>query len=263
MPQIQVLRQALECHSSALPTELRPQGFPAQLGSTEAELAPQGRRPGKIQMLGNRLDIGMEAWMSRRQSLLPFASPKNGHATCSYSDPKTGSKNQEGRSEGKEREEPFATQKVNANRVKSQTYAVVDATTWLSPFADAYCDRTGGLFPFAKAARTLRILTKAHPSAEVVAAWRRYLAETEVTWISVARFAETYGHWSGAVADPPRRRRPTADERKLEAIRRSDELFDRLTRGAHGPERGEANREQPGDALPAGLVGGANGFVRH
>jgi len=203
--------------------------------------------------------------MSRppRQVLLPFAPEKNGHATCSYSDPKTGSKNQGGRSEGKEREEPFATQKVNANRVKSRTYAVADATTWLTPFAAAYCDRTGGLFPFEKAARTLRLLTKAHPSAEVVAAWQRYLAETEVTWISVARFAETYGHWSGAVADPPRRRRPTADERKLEAIRRSDELFDRLTRGAHGPERGEADREQPGYALPAGLVGGANGFVRH
>jgi len=57
--------------------------------------------------------------------------------------------------------------------------------------------------------------------------------------------------------------RQTADERKLEAIRRSDELFDRLTRGAHGPERGEANREQPGHALPTGLVGGKAHPFRH
>jgi hypothetical protein len=59
------------------------------------------------------------------------------------------------------------------------------------------------------------------------------------------------------------KRRQTADERKLEAIRRSDELFDRLTRGAHGPERSEADREQPGHALPAGLVGGKAHPFRH
>jgi hypothetical protein len=60
----------------------------------------------------------------------------------------------------------------------------------------------------------------------------------------------------------PRTSRMTADERKLEAIRRSDKLFDNWGEG-HEPERSEADREQPEHALPSRLVGRANDPVRH
>jgi hypothetical protein len=72
------------------------------------------------------------------------------------------------------------------------------------------------------------------------------------------------GGWDDEPTPAPKpHRAPTADERKLEAIRRSDELFERITGGSREPERGEADREQPEHALPAGLVGGTHGPVRH
>jgi len=89
-------------------------------------------------------------------------------------------------------------------------------------------------------------------------AWLEGYQPHPATWLNA-------GGWDDEPLPPVKpRRRPTADERKLEAIRRSDELFDRLIRGeCDGRVGGQENREQPEHALPAGLVGGANGFVRH
>jgi len=74
----------------------------------------------------------------------------------------------------------------------------------------------------------------------------------------------TFRNWlrNAAEKSRPRARQPTADERKLEAIRRSDMLFDNWGEG-HEPERSQANREQPEHALSSRLVGRTNDPVRH
>ena len=84
-------------------------------------------------------------------------------------------------------------------------------------------------------------------------------AHARCDWDAVAR------NWiRNAAALPPKQRagRMTADERKLEAIRRSDKLFDNWGEG-HEPERSQADREQPEHALPSRLVGRTNDPVRH
>jgi hypothetical protein len=74
----------------------------------------------------------------------------------------------------------------------------------------------------------------------------------------------TFRNWlrNAGTKPRPRSRQPTADERKLEAIRRSDMLFDNWGEG-HEPERSQANREQPEHALSSRLVGRTNDPVRH
>jgi hypothetical protein len=90
------------------------------------------------------------------------------------------------------------------------------------------------------------------------AQWAAGYQPHAATWLNA-------GGWDDEPAAAPKPRRPpTADERKLEAIRRSDELFDRLSGGgAHEPERGQADRERLEHAVSAGLVGGAHDHVRH
>jgi hypothetical protein len=105
-------------------------------------------------------------------------------------------------------------------------------------------------------------------AAKIIAAVERLQAEDRAwlegyqphptTWLNA-------GGWDDEPLPPVKPRHPpTADERKLEAIRRSDELFDRLSGGgAHEPERGQADRERFEHEVSAGLVGGAHDHVRH
>ena len=81
--------------------------------------------------------------------------------------------------------------------------------TWLTPFADAWKDRVDGRFAFGKAAPPLKELVADHGSEPVVEAFRVYLEATEPKHLSVARFAETYGQWSGTAKPAGPKQAPT------------------------------------------------------
>lgn len=78
--------------------------------------------------------------------------------------------------------------------------------SWITPYADAWAQRTGGEMPIEPALKPLGKLRKKHGDETVLPAWARYLAETEVRWLSVPTFAAKFGLWSGT-APPPRQAR--------------------------------------------------------
>ena len=79
------------------------------------------------------------------------------------------------------------------------------------------------------------------------------------------RWLKAHGWEDDPVPEPrPAPRHLTADERQLEAIRRSDELFDRLIRGERdGRVGGEEAGQRPGGSVQPIVVGGAHGALRH
>ena len=76
---------------------------------------------------------------------------------------------------------------------------------WITPYCDAWHERTGGEMVVKHALKPLSKLRNLHGDAAVIAAWRRYLEQTEVQFCSVTQFASKYGQWAGT-ADPPRSR---------------------------------------------------------
>jgi hypothetical protein len=73
--------------------------------------------------------------------------------------------------------------------------------TWLSPFGEAWERATDGTFAYSRAAKPLKRLVQRHGAEAVFTAWCAYLRETETTYLSVDRFAGTYGHWAGTVPE--------------------------------------------------------------
>lgn len=68
--------------------------------------------------------------------------------------------------------------------------------TWMTPFADAWCDRYGGDMPIKPAVRPLRALVDEHGADETLRRWTIYLAATEGAYANAARFASTWGEWN-------------------------------------------------------------------
>lgn len=76
------------------------------------------------------------------------------------------------------------------------------ADTWLTPYGKAWEEVTKGTFHYQKAAKFLSPLHEKHGADKTLRALLRYLAETPVDKVSVARFAETFGAWSGDSPQP-------------------------------------------------------------
>lgn len=74
-------------------------------------------------------------------------------------------------------------------------------TTWLTPFGEAWEKATDGTFAYARSSKPLKRLVERHGAEAVFTAWCAYLRETETTYLSVDRFAGTYGHWAGTVPE--------------------------------------------------------------
>lgn len=74
-------------------------------------------------------------------------------------------------------------------------------STWLTPFGEAWERATDGQFAYSRSAKPLRRLVERHGAEAVFTAWCAYLRETETTYLSVDRFAGTYGHWAGTVPE--------------------------------------------------------------
>ena len=71
--------------------------------------------------------------------------------------------------------------------------------TWLSPFGQAWERATNGQFAYSRSSRPLKRLVDRHGAEAVFRAWCAYLGETETQFLSVDRFAGTYGHWAGTI----------------------------------------------------------------
>jgi hypothetical protein len=74
-------------------------------------------------------------------------------------------------------------------------------STWLTPFGEAWERATDGQFAYSRSAKPLKRLVERHGAEAVFGAWCAYLRETETTYLSVERFAGTYGHWAGTVPE--------------------------------------------------------------
>jgi len=93
--------------------------------------------------------------------------------------------------------------------------------TWITRYAEAWRDRTGGEMPLEPSFRPLAKLRAEHGDDIVLPAWLRYLEENEVVYLSAASFAAKFGRWSGEArpATQPRKLHRN-DEAELEYLRR-------------------------------------------
>lgn len=82
-------------------------------------------------------------------------------------------------------------------------------TTWLSPFGAAWKARYGGEPPYGRLGKSLRPLVLKHGEATVLERFTRYLNATDAAYVSVEKFAATWGAWDPIRAVP----KPKARER--------------------------------------------------
>lgn len=82
------------------------------------------------------------------------------------------------------------------------------ADTWLTPFGKAWERATKGVFHYKKAASFLAPIREKHGDEKALKAWLAYLNATPVDRLSVPRFAETFGAWSGDTPPSPPPDRP-------------------------------------------------------
>ena len=68
--------------------------------------------------------------------------------------------------------------------------------SWSAEACDDWAERTAGIAPGGQIGRHLKPVVDACGWDDVRPAWQRYLDETEVQFLSPARFAQTYGRWS-------------------------------------------------------------------
>lgn len=65
--------------------------------------------------------------------------------------------------------------------------------TWISAYADLYNQKQIGVFPYARYARPLRQLETEYGREVTLAAWERYLNQTDKQFVSVHQFARNFG----------------------------------------------------------------------
>jgi hypothetical protein len=68
--------------------------------------------------------------------------------------------------------------------------------TWLTPYVLLWRGFMGGDPPMGIMAKALRMLHEKHGPENVHAAMRRYLLDTEPEYVSLPRFASTFGVWA-------------------------------------------------------------------
>lgn len=103
-----------------------------------------------------------------------------------------------------EEEESKTEERTTATDLPPSAAVTPASRPWNQRACELFIARYGGIAPGARITKALRLLVTKHGEEAVLLAWGRYLDETEAEYVSVERFASTYGHWSGATP-----RRPT------------------------------------------------------
>lgn len=79
--------------------------------------------------------------------------------------------------------------------------------SWITPYADAWKERTGGDMSIEKSLRPLSKIRSAYGDERALRAWRRFLSEEELRFLSAATFAEKFKAWDGPPPRAPSERR--------------------------------------------------------
>ena len=103
------------------------------------------------------------------------------------------------------------------------TNAVAVVAPWSSEACDDWMGRFGGTAPGGPIGKALKPLVTAHGWSEVRTAWQAYLAGAEAEYASAARFASTYGRWSGTVAPGGKESLEDKNRRVIAAYKRPGE----------------------------------------
>jgi hypothetical protein len=90
----------------------------------------------------------------------------------------------------------------NSPASRAVEVAKAPRVTWITPYADAWRERTDGEMAIDPALKPLSKLRARHGDSAVLAAWLRYLAETDVRYLGANNFASKYGRWAGSVTPP-------------------------------------------------------------
>ena len=98
--------------------------------------------------------------------------------------------------------------------------------TWVTPFAEAWSQRTGGEMVIERALRPLAKLRKRYGPERVLLAWLNYLDQTEVEYLSVHNFAAKFGKWDGSAEQAENREYRIAREIMAEGL--GDDPFRRI-----------------------------------
>lgn len=93
--------------------------------------------------------------------------------------------------------------------------------TWITRYAEAYRELTGGEMPIEPSLRPLAKLRAEHGDDAVYPAWRRCLEESDLKYLSAASFAAKFGYWAGTARQrSPARQMHRNDLAELEYLRR-------------------------------------------
>jgi len=121
--------------------------------------------------------------------------------------------------------EPLAQSRVEESRDREEgennpPVAPLRATreTWLTPYFDAWVEAYQGEPSGKELARFITPLRQKHGDPAVIAAWQSYLSQTEGQFANPARFAKTYGTWSGTAARVTAPRKLTQRQRNEAAL---------------------------------------------
>jgi hypothetical protein len=113
--------------------------------------------------------------------------------------------------------EAEAKAKAKAEANKKQQQQIPDAShrgfreTWLTPYIETWTAYYGGNPSAGELANFLGPLRSAHGDPAVKKAWENYLSHTEAQYANPARFAKTYGSWTGNAPKP----KPTQRDRNI------------------------------------------------
>lgn len=83
--------------------------------------------------------------------------------------------------------------------------------TWLTPYIETWVAHYGGNPSAGELANFLGPLRSVHGDPAVKKAWENYLSHTEAQYANPARFAKTYGSWTGNGPKP----KPTQRDRNI------------------------------------------------
>lgn len=82
---------------------------------------------------------------------------------------------------------------------KKAVAAVRERVTWMTPYWDDWKERFGGEPSAGSMARYLGPLVQKHGAEDVRKAWRMFLVAQDAQYVNMARFAQTYGTWTGKI----------------------------------------------------------------
>jgi len=81
-------------------------------------------------------------------------------------------------------------------RKKKEEKNIPERNTWLTPYATEWQDRYGGKMEFGIAAKYLKPLHDEHGPEKTLAHFKNFIEQTEATFVSYPRFAQTFGSWN-------------------------------------------------------------------